>query len=79
MSNSGSKKQPDLAELFARHGTQSAIYVEDYIREKGAHRVACTVCGCSFLVAAKPTKREVATWRCGECSPRPVTPMEARG
>lgn len=68
-----------LDELYALLGTQPAEYLDDYLREKGAYLVACTACGRRCVVERKPTKREVATWRCGECAPRTKTPLETKG
>lgn len=56
-----------LDELYALLGTQPAEYVADHLAEKGAHAVTCAGCGRLFVVGRKPTKRELATLRCGAC------------
>lgn len=68
-----------LDELYREHGTQPAQYLDDYLREKGAHLVACAARGRQLVVATRPTRDEARRWRCGECLPRSATPLEGGG
>lgn len=69
-----------LDDLYREHGTQPAQYVDDFVREQGGRLVTCVECGRQYVIAArKPTQRDLAGWRCGECAPREATPLEVQG
>jgi len=68
--------KPTLDELHARLGTQPAEYIEEYCREHHAHAVPCGICGKLTVLDRKPTKRQLAAVRCGDCDPRPPLEMQ---
>lgn len=71
--------KPTLDDFYARHGTQHAAYLDDYLKERGAHLIACPGCGRQSVVSRKPTREEARVWRCGECEPRAATALEQKG
>lgn len=68
--------KPTLDELHARLGTQPAPYIDDYCAERQGHAVPCGNCGKLVVRDRKPTKRDPAPVRCGECRPRPPLEMQ---
>jgi hypothetical protein len=63
--------KPTLAELHAQFGTQPAPYIDDYCAERQGYPVRCPARGKLTILDHKPTKRDPAPARCGECAPQP--------
>lgn len=59
--------QPTLDELYAKHGTQQAVYLDDYLAEHGARLARCGRCGRLMVMTGRRVYWEAEWLRCAEC------------